>query len=151
MEKIEWNTQEYIHREKTIDWYWIVAIVTISIALIAVILNDVIFAILILISAFTLSIYSSRKPKIIDVQIDSFGILVGKTRHQYGGLESFWIETRDAFPRIILKSQNRFASYITILIENVPPEEIRFVLARHLPEIELSEPFLEKVLIYLGF
>src|SRR3989339_740914 len=91
-ETISWETIEYLHREKTNDWYWIVGIITVSVALIAIILNNVIFAILIIVSSFTLSLFASKKPEIITIEIGETGITVGKNNYPYKELESFWIE-----------------------------------------------------------
>jgi hypothetical protein len=55
MEKLEWQAPEYIHTEKTGDWYWIVGIISVSIFLISAILGDIIFGLLVLVSTFALS------------------------------------------------------------------------------------------------
>ncbi len=150
-ENISWQAPEYMHREKTSDWYWIVGIVTISIALISIILNNVIFGILIIVCSFTLSLFASRKPQKITIELDNVGIVVGKTRYPYETLESFWIETREIHPRILLKSKKTVSTFIIILLGNSSPEEIHAKLLSHLPETEHTEPLLEKLLIYLGF
>ncbi len=151
MEKLSWDTHEYHHTEKGSDWYWIVGIITLSIALIAVILNNVIFAILIIVSSFTLSLFASRKPDLIKVVVDGGGITVNKTRYPYLHLESFWIETTQFRPRIILKSKKIFMPYIVIFIEDTDPNKIHAILDKHLAEEEHHEPILEKLLVYLGF
>ena len=151
MDKISWKTHEYLHSQKTTDWYWMVAIVTISIALISIILNNVIFAILIIVSSFTLSLFASIKPEIVDVEIGPAGVTMGKTRYPYSNLDSFWIETRDAHPRIIIKSKKVFMPFLVLFLSEADPEKIHPILMQHLPEEEHIEPLLEKLLIYLGF
>ncbi|MCX6702045.1 MAG: hypothetical protein NTX96_02520 [Candidatus Zambryskibacteria bacterium] len=151
MEKISWNTIEYLHKEKTSDWYWIVGIVTISIALISIILNNIIFAILIIVSSFTLSLFASKKPESITVDINDIGITVGKNSYPYKDLDSFWIETHDSYPRILLKSKKVFMPFVVVLIENIESEKIHEFLLKHLPEEEHTEPLLEKLLLYFGF
>ncbi len=151
MDKISWETVEYLHTEKTNDWYWIVGIVTLSAALIAVILNNVIFAILIVVSAFTLSIFASRRPDVVPATIDKSGVTFGRTRYSYSNIESFWIETRDSYPRLLLKSNKVFMPFVVIHIHEDDADEIKNLLSKYLPEEENTEPLLEKVLIYLGF
>ena len=150
-ETISWETIEYLHREKTNDWYWIVGTITASIALIAIILNNVIFAILIIVSSFTLSLFASRKPEVITISIDGKGVSIGKHKYLYKELESFWVETRDPHPRVLLKSKKVFMPFVVAFIEEVEPETINEFLSNYLPEEEHSEPFLEKVLLYFGF
>ena len=151
MEKIQWQTPEYIYKEKTTDWYWIVGIISVSIAIIAIILNNAIFGILILVSAFSLSLFATRPPKIIQIEIDNFGIKIGETVHPFVDLESFWVETRDVYPRVFFKSKKKIALYTIVLLSDADPNNVRQFLANHLTEIEHSEPFLEKVLFWLGF
>ncbi len=151
MEKISWHTHEYLHSEKSSDWYWMVAIITISIALISVILNNIIFGILIIVSSFTLTLFASKKPEIIEVEVNQTGIISGKTRYPYQHLESFWIETRDAHPRVIVKSKKVFMPFIVLFLTDIDPEIVHPILLQHLHEEEHIEPFLEKLLIYLGF
>ncbi len=151
MEKLSWQTHEYHHTEKTSDWYWIVGIVTVSIALIAIILNNIIFAILIIVSSFTMSLFASKKPEIINVDIDNAGVTINKTRYPYSNLDSFWVELTHFRPRMILKSKKMFMPYIVVFIEEVDPEDVREALSSRIQEEEHHEPFLEKLLIYLGF
>mgnify|MGYP003473546694 FL=1 len=151
LDKISWQTHEYLHTEKTNDWYWIVAIVTLSIAFVSVILNNVIFGILVIVASFTLSMFASRKPDVFTATIDNSGVTFGSIRYPYGNLSSFWVETRDNYPRLLLKSKKILMPFVVIHTENEDPGEIRELLLHYLPEEESTEPLLEKILIYLGF
>jgi hypothetical protein len=151
MDKLNWETQEYHYTEKTADWYWIVGIVTITIAIIAIILNNIVFAILILVASFTLTLFASKPPKIMEVEINNLGVNIGRTHYPYGNLESFWVETREHVPKVLFKSKKLLMPYIVVFIEDVEPGDVRLFLLNHLAEEEHVEPFLEKLLIYLGF
>ncbi len=151
MEAVRWRAPEYIYTEKTPDWYWIVAIVTVSIALIAIILNNIIFAILIIISSFTLSLFASRRPELSEMEINESGVTKGNTHYPYANLDSFWVETADAHPRVLLKSQKVLMPYIILLLSGADAGDIRTALEKHLPEEKHTEPLLEKLLIYFGF
>ena len=151
MEKISWRTHEYHHTEKTADWYWIVGIVSVSISIISIILDNVIFAILVLVSAFTLSLFASKRRGVGDVESRDDGVKIGGMNYPYSTLESFWVETKDGIPRMIFRSKKMISTLIVIFIEEVSPDSVKDMLSNYLPEEELSEPFLEKLMIYLGF
>ncbi len=151
MKNLTWETDEHLYTEKTADWYWIVGIITISIAVISIILNNLIFAILIIVSSFTLSLFASKRPQIIKVSIDNSSVTIGKTRYPFSELESFWVETREHIPKMLFKSKKVFMPYIVVFIEEHSPDEVREVLLEHLHEEEHVEPFLWKLLQYLGF
>lgn len=151
MEKISWQTHEFHYREKSSDWYWIVGIVAVSVAIIAIILNNIIFAILILVSAFTLSLFATKKPNFVEITLDKDAVTIGNNRHPYSMFDSFWIETRDDVPRIIFKPKKIYVPLLVIFTEDVSLEKIREVLSNSLSEEELTEPLLEKLMVYLGF
>lgn len=152
MENISWHAPEYIHTHKTSDWYWIVGIVTLTIALVAIILNNLIFAILIIVSAALLTLYASRPPHIQEIVLEKNGIHVGPTFYSYSSdLDSFWVETREFHPKIILKSKKKLMFFIGVLIVDTDPELVEDYLSQHLPKVEHREPLFEKLLFYFGF
>ena len=148
---LTWTAPEHMYTEKTADWYWIVGIVSATLAVISIFLGNILFGILILVSAFTLALHASHPPRMVDVRVSEKGVQVGDTLYPYSSLESFWIEEKELHPRILLKSESKFAPYIIILLGDVPAEEIRETLDTYLHEIRHSEPFLEKLLIWFGF
>jgi uncharacterized membrane protein YobD (UPF0266 family) len=151
MDKLSWKTPEYIHTEKTSDWYWIVGIVTLTIAIVAIILNNLIFGILIIVSSATLTLYASRHPRVLQITLEKNGIHVGQTYHPYSEIESYWVETREFHPKIIVKSKKKLMFFIGILIMDTDPEKVDEYLSQYLPKIEHKEPLLEKLFFYLGF
>jgi hypothetical protein len=116
-------------------------------------MNNIIFAILIIVASFTLMLFASKKPNEVEVDIDDMGVRVGKTMYPYRNLDSFWVETRENNDRILIKSKKVFMPLLIIFIEEdqVHPTDVRNLLKNHLPEEEHTEPFLEKLLVYLGF
>jgi len=151
MEKLNWIAPEYIHTEKTSDWYWIVGIITVSMAVISIMLNNVIFAVLILVAMFTLTLYASRKPQNIKIELNQKGVVYGDIYYPYGDIKSFHVEDKDRYPRIIMQLNKKLSSYLIILIRDSHSEDIRDFLGDFLEEETHSEPFLAKLLIYFGF
>jgi hypothetical protein len=148
---ISWKAPEHIHTEKSADWYWIVGIISITCAIISVLLSNIIFAVLIIVGVFTLTLYSSKKPAIVHIELMPMGIKVHDLLYLYTNLESFWIEEHELVPRILFKTTKKVAPHVIVLLGDANPDEIRDELLLHLPEIKQSEPFLEKLLIYFGF
>lgn len=148
---ISWKAPEHMHTEKSADWYWMVGIVSVTMAVISLLLGNVLFSILILVAVFTLTLYSIKKPHIIHIELLPAGIKIHDLLYLYTNLESFWIEERELAPRILLKTTKKIAPYVTVLLGDANPDEVRDELLVHLPEIKHSEPFLEKLLIYFGF
>lgn len=148
---VSWTAPEYMHTHKSADWYWIVGIISVTLAILAIVLGNTLFGILILVSAFTLSLYASRPPHMQEIRVTDKGVQIDKVLYPYSILESYWIEENELHPRILLKSEHKLAPYVIILLGEVPSHEIHEVLSQYLHEVKHSEPFLEKLLIWFGF
>ena len=149
---IEWDAHEYEHKERTQDWFWAVGIITVSLSIVSIIFGNIIFGILILISAFSLSLFINRPPETIHSLIDDRGIVKGRVRYPYDTLDIFWVDEDHPHKKIILRSKKTLMPLIVIPIGNsIDPERLRDILAEYLPEERISLPLVEKLLEYLGF
>ena len=150
---LTWEAPEYFPKERNSDWFWAVGIITVAIAVTSIILNNVLFAIVIILGGFALSLYASRPPRLIDIVLDEAGIRIDRYYYPYRALESFWIEETDTKTQILLKSQRIIMPYIIISVdtEEASVDKIRKYLSRYLPEVFHSESIFEKILEKLGF
>ncbi len=150
--KIEWDAHEYEHKERSVDWFWAVGIISVSIAITAIIVGNIIFGILVLISAFALSLFANRLPATIHMIVDEKGVTRGKVLYPYSTLKSFWIDTEHPHKKIILRSEKMFMPLIIVpLGDETLVEKIHEGLSQSLSEEFHSLPFVEKILEYLGF
>ena|SRR3989338_1190873 len=150
-EPIIWETPEYAYRERSTDWYWAVGIIAVSMAVTSILFNNVLFAIFIALSFFTLMLYAKRKPLTLQIKIDERGIQVGHVKYPYSTIESFWVEDRFGEDKIIMKSKKLTMPYIVISIEDAEVDAVRDHLKKFLPEEEHTEPLARRVMEYLGF
>ena len=112
---LHWQTLEYEERERSADWYWAVGIITVSLAIASIIFNTVLFALVIILGGFVLSVYAARPPHEIDIVLDDLGIKIDKIFYPYRTLESFWVEQRGDSFRVLVKSQRLIMPYIIII------------------------------------
>ena len=148
---IRWQAFEYSHREKSSDWFWAVGIIAVASAATAIIFNNILFALLILVGVFTVCLYAARKPLRVNFEINEKGILVGKVEYPYSSLESFWVEENIGAPKLLVKSNKVIMPFIVLPIEEVEPVNVREYLSAYLREEEHQEPLLQHLLEYLGF
>lgn len=150
-EPIVWQAYEYSYREKTADWYWAVGIIAVSMAVTAILLNNVLFAVFIILAFFTLMMYSGRKPRLHQIKIDERGIQEGRAHYQFSTIESFWVEDRYGDNKLILKSKKKTLPYIIIPIIDADADAVRDRIRKYVPEEEHAEPLAKRVMEYLGF
>lgn len=149
--KIEWDAHEYEHKERSQDWFWAVGILTFAIAVTAVILGNIIFAILVLTAVFTLALFVNRPPQTVHVVVDETGIARGRVKYPYESLSSFWLDEDHPHPKIILRSKKLFMPLIIVPLGDTDAIKLNEILSRYMTEEYHSLPFVEKVLEYLGF
>lgn len=151
LDALQWKAYEYHHRDKGSDWFWAVGIIAFSASAASVIFNNVIFAIFIILSAFTLSLYAARKPSLINIEINNKGIVVGKYLHPYQTLEKFCVTGKKHGNVIILKSKKTMFPYVTVQMGQADPDSISEYLSQFLTEEEMFEPLTQTIIEYLGF
>lgn len=152
--KIFWQNYEFEYKEKTNDWFWGMGIVVVCLSIIAIIYDNPLFAIFMLIAGFTIFMKAKKVPRLIDFELSDKGIKIDGTLYSYGNLKSFWIEDnkREA-PKMILKTEKFITPIIVIPLDTdlVDHEEIRNFLLKYLTEEKLIEPFSHKITEFLGF
>lgn len=151
---IQWRAHEYEHREKSPDWFWVFGIIAITGIITAIILKNILFAILIVVGSLTLALYAIRKPNLTHFEINNRGIRIDNSLHPYISLDSFWVTDieEERAPTLVIKSRKTLMPYIIIpLDDSVSSFEIRECLLSYLDEEEYEAPLLYKFTDYLGF
>lgn len=149
---LEWDAHAYEHKERSTDWYWAVGITTVGLVLAAVILGNILFGLLILVSAVSLSLFINRPPETIHIAINGAGVRRDNVMYPFETLAAFWIDLDHPHKKILLRSQKKFMPLIIIPIsEEVNTEKLHTHLSTKLIEEYHSLPFVEKVLEYVGF
>lgn len=154
--EIKWKAFEYKYRHKSTDWYWCLWILALGAFITSYISNNILFGIFILLSAFSLSLYASKRPSLINFILSEKGISINDNLIPYSDLESFWVANDPASvgqDKILFKAKKKTSPYIIIPLpkDAVDAEEIKEYLLKRLKEVEHREPFLQTVIEKLGF
>lgn len=153
MTSFRFRALEFHYKHKATDWYWAVAIITVAAAATAILFNNVLFGILLVIAGFALVMHASRVPLEHDIEINDAGITIGKYHFTYGNLESFWIE-HDENGRMLVRTKRLIMPHLVVPLDSLveeEKEEIRDFLRTKLAETEQHEPLLEMIMEYIGF
>ncbi len=150
---LEWSAHEYVHVEKTTEWYWALGLVAVAGAIAALLANDVLFALFILIIAFVLALFASRPPQIVHFSISQRGVRIDDDLHPYNSIKSFAIHelSPDHTPKLILETSRMIVPHIVIPLEGIHADDVHKYLARFLPEEDHVEPLSHRIMEWLGF
>ncbi|OGF83334.1 hypothetical protein A3B18_00035 [Candidatus Giovannonibacteria bacterium RIFCSPLOWO2_01_FULL_46_13] len=149
---LSWEAPEYEYYEKNKDWYWSVGIVTIGFFILAIILKNWLFSIMVLISGFAVAMYGSKKPKIVQFSITSRGIKADKILYPFDNLKYFWINYDPPHIReLYLVSKKTLTTQISIPLGHIDPNEIREHLIKFIEEKEIEESLFDTIARFFRF
>lgn len=153
-DRIIWHAPAHEHREHSADWYWAVAIITVALAVAFFIVGNILLSIIVVLGMGTLLVTARTEPKVIEYAIEREGIRAGTTLYPWDTLDSFWVldATKETTAKLLITSKKPLMPHIVILLNaEVPPSEVREVLAHMLPEERQIEPLPDRLMRALGF
>jgi hypothetical protein len=149
---LEWHAPEHEHKQRSSDWFWALGIITVSIVLVAILFGNIIFGILILVSAFSLALFINKQPEDIQMSINGIGIMKDRTLYPFETLDTFWIDIEHPHKKIILHSKKVLMPLIIIPVaDDMNVDALHEQLSKYIKEEYHSLPLVEKILEYLGF
>lgn len=148
-EEIYWEYYEYEFQEKTADWFWIFGTIAILLIIIALILNNFLFALIILLSSFILGTYAKRPPSLITYGLGRYGVKHGESTFRYDTIKSFWVNKDSG--HLIIESTRMVKPHISIPLGDTDPELIRKKLLPILKEQEYKGSFSDFISDFFGF
>jgi len=148
-EEIYWDYYEYEFQEKTADWFWIFGTIAILLIIIALILNNFLLGLIILLASFILGTYAKRPPSMITYGLSRNGVKHGETVFRYDSIKSFWIN-KDT-KHLYIESTRMVKPHISIPLGDTDPEIIRKKLLLIATEKEYHGSLSDYVSDFFGF
>ena len=150
--QISWRAPEFPHYEKDVIWFTILSVIAAGLFLWALFTKNLIFALLIAISFFSIMTYALKKPAKVDLAITPRGVKINKTIYDFDSLKSFWIFYElPEIKEVSLRSKKKIMPYIKIPLGEQNPVEIRRILIKYLPERKHRESLIDNLARALRF
>lgn len=139
---VAWVGVDTSSKEKTAEWYVVLAIFVIAFVFIGVIFSNFLLSLLAIMSGAALTLVGSRKPFEVHATITAEGIIVEDKLHRYEDLKSFWVFYEPPYLKeLSLTSKKAFATHIRIPLGDANPALIHETLVPFLKEIREEESF----------
>ncbi|MFA6416065.1 MAG: hypothetical protein WCW56_01095 [Candidatus Paceibacterota bacterium] len=148
---LRWQAPEYNQTKRHPDWSWMVGILAFIVIILAIIFKNFLFALIVLLGAYSIITLEKREPNWPEIEISDKGILVGNNFYSYESVKSFWVEDNKDIDVLILHSGRLIFPYIHIYFYEIDPAEVQRTLAKFLPELKPKETAIDKVSEYFGF
>ena len=148
---LSWETAEYEFEKKNPDWFWALGIIALAGGLTAILLDNYLFGVFIILAAVFLGFYASRRPQMVLYKIDTEGVHVGVEMYPYKNLKAFWLETEGPIKKLLLLSTGSLSPILVLPLGSVSYMAVKEALLKNLPEQKLSEPVSSLIMERLGF
>jgi hypothetical protein len=148
---VQWQAREFEKRNKNAKWFLSVAFGALIFITISLMMQNFIFAFLLILIVFTLFIYALKDPRLINFKIDEEGIWIDEKLYPFEELKSFWVFCRPPVKELSLHSKKWLLPFIKIPLGQQDCAEIRELLTQVLPEEKQEESTLDNVAKFLKF
>lgn len=149
---LSWQAAEYEHKKKSTDWYWAVGILTIGFFGVAIVFENVLFSILVLLAGFAIALYGAKPPRMVSFVLSVEGIRIQNRVYPYESLKSFWIFYHpEHVKELSIESQKLIMPHVKIPLGDMNPVEVRAYLQQFLPERHQEESLIDVGTRFLGF
>ncbi len=149
---ITWSTPEYTHKERSVDFFWTIGLITLVVMVFTLWFHNYLFAVFILVSGACLFLFTIRPPQEITFKIESEKISIGRDSYEWGNIRGFTIKKKkngELYAKLLIKTSRYFLPVFTIPMPEELTDEVRTALLKVSTPIELEESpsmqFMEKI------
>lgn len=169
-EKLEWSALEYKEKDRSVDWFWALAVIIITSSAAAIIFGNYFFAILLILSGILLGYFAVKKPDMILYELNEKGLQIRNRIFLYEDIHGFWVQKRipefyselpghkglpstgPLEPALFVETKRLLFPIFSIPIdENLADKIRRRMLSRNVPEKHMKEHPAENIMDRLGF
>ena len=149
---ISWEAPQHHHVEKGNDWFLALGVIVLALIIAAVLLNNVLLALLFGIAGGVLAMSAAKRPAIVPYAVTVRGIKVEDELFPFANLVSFHIDEEDPRgPQLLVKTNRRSIPLLVLPIPAAHIDDIEVILKEKLPEELIFEPLSLKLLELFGF
>ncbi|MCX6755802.1 MAG: hypothetical protein NTX85_00455 [Candidatus Nomurabacteria bacterium] len=150
IQTISWTSPEYIQKEKSIDWFWTIGLVSLMGFCIAIYFGNYLFAVLILVSGGIFFLLQIHTPRDVECEINNEVIKIGNINYQIKSIKYFDIKNNE-IPTLLIYTSDRFMPIKSIQIQKESSKEIEKELIKFVEKKEIQESHAVKFMETLGF
>jgi len=116
---ISWEVLTHVHKDRTADWYWALALIAVVSAGLSIWLGNLLFGILILLCAGSIAALAMRGPRQHSVELGNRGLSVDGTLYPYRSLKSFWVDANSEDPRLYVMTSGLMSPRMSFPLDDL--------------------------------
>lgn len=147
---LRWQGTEYLHRERGILWFVLLAIVSLGFMALAIFaFNSPTFAVLVPVMAVALVVYAKRQPTVLNYTLSRKGLHINDRLYGYDQFKSFGVVDHNGTRSIMLVPRKRFQVGQVLYFPEEIGEQLVDMLAARLPMKEIFPDAVDRLLAKL--
>lgn len=149
---ISWKAFDRQEKERKVDWFWALAIVAITGAVLSFLFGNFLFGVFIVLATIILIFFITQKPQEISYEINNEGFVTNSKLIPYSLMAGFWIEEGEDMNKLLIETTQGLTPIIGALYEDKTlSQKIYSILIEHIEEKPLVEPISHQIFEKLGF
>ncbi len=146
----EWKGQEFEFAPKSSTWYWTVGVLSVGSAIAALIAQNFLFAVILLLAGATVSLLGSRRPTMHLFRVTNRGIHVGEQLFLYANIIRFAIHEAEP-KKLLFELKSGVVRVMTIPLAGADHRAVRTELKnRNIEEVESLDTFVARFSDWMG-
>ena len=146
---VNWEAREYIEYKKNAKWYVGLVAVTAVLCLIAIVLQQWTFLLLIIVAVVALLTYTMRSPRLLHYSLTDKGLSEGNNLYVFDDFKSFGVLNESNHYSIVLMPKKRFGARVMVYFPEAEGEQIVDVFGAHLPMEPVKLDLLDRLVKFL--
>ncbi len=134
---LSWEAPSRPFRKKDRSYYTTIAILVILLMLITFLLREFLLMGTLLALAFVSYVLAFVPPHDIKYRISTQGITIGEDFYFWHYLDAFWFKDKESHKVLHIQTRFRFPAQIMLVLGDQDSEEIKKIVARFLPYVEV--------------
>lgn len=148
-ELVNWEAREYIVREKHTGWWIGFAVVVLVLCVVAILLQQWLFLVVVILAAISLTLHVTRKPRTLHYSLSKDGLSEGNNLYSFDEFKSFGILNENNHYSLVLVPKKRFGMRVTVFFPESEGEQIVDMFGERLPMEPVKLDFMDNLVRWL--
>lgn len=147
----QWQAPEFAYTQKPFGWFLGIIAFFAGLIALAVWFQQWITIVLLAIMAIAISVWASRKPKVLIYRITNYGVEVENRKYLFDDFRAYYKYMDYNQPTLDLVPSKRFGTLVSLPLATQDANEIEATLSQMVPVIEHKEDIADKIFRRLRF
>jgi len=145
LDTISWSAPAHIHKERSIDFFWTIGLITLVSVVVAIIYHNYIFAIFLVLSGVMLIVVNFNEPEEVNYEINTKEFKIGREKYEWKRVKGFDILKKSDESKLLVEIDKHILPIYSITIPEEFVEKIDRNLIKIIPNKEIKE---SKVMLF---